>query len=207
MLRLHGRARSNYYNAVKAVMIEKGIEFEEVKEPVPPTSEFLSLSPMAKIPCLVTEQGPLTETTAILDYLEDVYPEVPLRPSDPFQRAKFAEVNKSLELYVECVARQGYGVLRGEETSEAQAASVAAGLNQAVDAIPKLTSFNPWVFGDQFTYGDIYGYFMLVYARMSAKIHVQMDLLDKLGATEWFAKVEARESMQRVLADAAAYEP
>ena len=207
MLRLHGRARSNYYNAVKAVMIEKGIEFEEVKEPVPPTSEFLSLSPMAKIPCLVTEQGPLTETTAILDYLEDVYPEVPLRPSDSFQRAKFAQVNKSLELYVEWVARQGYGVLRGEETSEAQAASVAAGLNQAVDAIPKLTSFTPWVFGDQFTYGDIYGYFMLVYARMSAKIHAQMDLLDKLGATEWFAKVEARESMQRVLADAAAYEP
>ena len=207
MLRLHGRARSNYYNAVKAVMIEKGVEFEEVREPVPPTSEFLSLSPMAKIPCLITEQGPLTETTAILDYLEDVYPEVPLRPSDPFQRAKFAEVNKSLELYVEWVARQGYGVLRGEETSEAQAASVAAGLNQAVDAIPKLTSFTPWVFGDQFTYGDIYGYFMLVYARMSAKIHAQMDLLDKLGATEWFAKVEARESMQRVLADAAAYEP
>ena len=207
MLRLHGRARSNYYNGVKAVMIEKGIEFEEVKEPVPPTSEFLRLSPMAKIPCLVTEQGPLTETTAILDYLEDVYPEVPLRPSDSFQRAKFAQVNKSLELYVEWVARQGYGVLRGEETSEAQAASVAAGLNQAVDAIPKLTSFTPWVFGDQFTYGDIYGYFMLVYARMSAKIHAQMDLLDKLGATEWFAKVEARESMQRVLADAAAYEP
>ena len=207
MLRLHGRARSNYYNAVKAIMIEKGIEFEEVKEPVPPTSEFLSLSPMAKIPCLVTEQGPLTETTAILEYLEDVYPAVPLRPSDPFQRAKFAEVNKSLELYVEWVARQGYGVLRGEETSEAQAASVAAGLNQAVDAIPKLTSFTPWVFGDQFTYGDIYCYFMLVYARMSAKIHAQMDLLDKLGATEWFAKVESRESMQRVLADAAAYEP
>ena len=101
MLRLHGRARSNYYNAVKAVMIEKGLEFEEVKEPVPPTSEFLSLSPMAKIPCLVTDKGPLTETTAILDYLEDVYPDVSMRPSDPFQRAKFAEVNKSLELYVE----------------------------------------------------------------------------------------------------------
>ena len=207
MLRLHGRARSNYYNAVKAVMIEKGIEFEEVKEPVPPTSEFLSLSPMAKVPCLVTDSGPLTETTAILDYLEDVYPEVPMRPGDPYQRAKFAEVNKSLELYVEWVARQGYGVLRGEETSEAQAASVAAGLDQAVVAIPKLTSFDPWVYGDSFSYADIYGYFMLVYARMSAKIHAQMDLLDQLGATEWFAKIEARESMQRVLADAAAYEP
>ena len=207
MLTLHGRARSNYYNAVKAILIEKGLEFSEVKEPVPPTDAYLAMSPMAKVPCLVTEHGPLTETTAIIDYLEDTYPDVPLRPKDPFQRAKFNEVNKSLELYVEWVARQGYGVLRGEETTDAQKAFVASGLTQAVEAIPKLTSFDPWVFGDSFTYADIFGYFMLVYARLSAKVHMEMDLLGELGAAEWFAKIEARDSMQRVLADAAAYEP
>ena len=207
MLTLHGRARSNYYNAVKATLIEKGLEFTEVKEPVPPTQEFLAISPMAKVPCLVTDQGPLTETTAILDYLEDTYPQVPLRPAEPFTRAKFAEVNKSLELYVEWVARQGYGVLRGEQTTDEQKASVAVGLAQAVKAIPTLTNFDPWVFGDSFTYADIFCYFMLVYARHSAKIHADIDLLDALGATAWFARIEARESMQRVLADAAAYEP
>ncbi len=207
MLTLHGRARSNYYNAVKAVLIEKGLEFTEVKEPVPPTPEYLKLSPMAKVPCLVTDQGPLTETTAILDYLEDTCPEVPLRPADPYERAKFSEINKSLELYVEWVARQGYGVLRGEETTDAEKAYVAKHLAQAVEAIPSLTSFDPWVFGDTFTYADIFCYFMLVYARHSARIHAEIDLLDAVGATDWFARIEARESMQRVLADAAAYEP
>ena len=48
MLMLHGRPRSNYYNAVKAILIEKGIEFEEVIETLPPTEEFLKLSPMSK---------------------------------------------------------------------------------------------------------------------------------------------------------------
>ena len=207
MLKLHGRTRSNYYNAVKAVLLEKGLEFTEVKEPVPATSDFLALSPMAKIPCLVTEHGALTETTSILDYLEDVYPQVPLRPTDPFERAKFNEVNKSLELYIEWVARRGYGVLRGEETSEHEKADVVTGLAQAVEAIPKLTTFDPWVYGDTFSYADVFGYFMLVYARHSARIHAEIDLLAELSATEWFAKIEARESMQRVLADAAAYEP
>ncbi len=46
---LHGRPRSNYYNAVKATLIEKGIEFEEVIETLPPTEEFLKLSPMSKV--------------------------------------------------------------------------------------------------------------------------------------------------------------
>ncbi|MEM7100495.1 MAG: glutathione S-transferase family protein [Pseudomonadota bacterium] len=207
MLTLHGRTRSNYYNAVKTVLIEKGLEFEEVKEPVPPTPEYLSLSPMAKVPCLVTEHGALTETASILDYLEDVYPQVPLRPTDPFLRAKFNEVNKALELYVEWVARRGYGVLRGEETSQHEKADVVKGLTQAVDAIPKLTSFDPWVFGDSFTYADIFGYFMLVYARHSARIHAEIDLLDALGAQTWFEKIEQRESVQRVLEDAAAYTP
>ena len=207
MLALHGRTRSNYYNAVKAVLIEKGLEFEEIKEPVPPRAEFLTMSPMAKIPCLVTEHGSLTETTSIIDYLEDVYPQTPMRPSDPFERAKFNEVNRSLELYIELVARRGYGVLRGEETSDHEKADVVVGLTQAIEAIPKLTSFNPWVFGDTFSYADIYGYFMLVYARHSARIHADIDLLDALGAQAWFEKIEQRESMQRVLADAAAYEP
>ena len=54
MLVLHGRPRSNYYNAVKALLIEKGIEFEEVLETVPPSDAFLELSPMSKVPCLAT---------------------------------------------------------------------------------------------------------------------------------------------------------
>ena len=63
MLTLHGRARSNYYNAVKAILIEKGVAFEEAEEGLPPSEAFLAMSPMAKIPCLVTPSGPLTETT------------------------------------------------------------------------------------------------------------------------------------------------
>lgn len=206
MLKLHGRPRSNYYNAVKAVLIEKDIPFEEVIEPLPPTPEFLAISPMSKVPCLVTEHGPLTETTAIIEYLEDTHPHTPLAPSDPYQRAKLRELCKSLELYIEWVARRGYGVLRGETVSEHDQAAVRAGLEQSTAAITQLVEFDPWIAGAELTYADFFGYFMLIYAAMSAKANADMDLFAAIpGSKEWYAKVGERPSMQTVLADAKAY--
>jgi len=79
---------------------------------------YLAKSPMGKVPCLVTERGPITETHAILDYLEDLQPEPPLLPSDPFERAKVRELVQALELYVELVARKGIGSIFGREVPE-----------------------------------------------------------------------------------------
>lgn len=205
-MKLHGRPRSNYYNAVKAVLIEKNIDFEEVLEPLPPRPEFLSLSPMAKIPCLVTDRGPLTETATILDYLEDQYTDVPMLPTDPFDRAKVRELCKSLELYIEWVARRGYGALRGETVSDHDKAAIKSGLAQSIEALNTRVSFSPWIAGDTFTYADIFGYFMLFYARHSAKANANLDLLAEItDCAPWFDRVSERPSMQRVLADAEAY--
>ena len=206
MIELHGRPRSNYYNAVKAVMIEKQIEFAEVIETLPPTAEYLAISPMAKVPSIVTEHGPLTETTVILDYLEDTYPTRPMLPVDSYARAKQRELCKALELYIELVARRGYGVLRGEAVSEVDRQAVKDGLAKSTLAIKHLLNFDPWITGPTFSYADIFAYFMLVYARLAARAHADMDLLGSIdGAQTWFEQVEARPSMQRVLADAAAY--
>ncbi len=203
MLELHGRLRSNYYNAAKAVLREKQIEFTEVIEPVPPTAEFLQLSPMAKIPCLVTAQGPITETTAIIEYLEATHPSPALLPADPYAQAKQRELCKSLELYIEWVARRGYGALRGEVVSAENQQEVGQKLEQGAAAVSALASFSPWITGDTFTYADIFGYFMLVYARLSAKANAGMNLFDAIpGSENWFKAVAQRPSVASVLADA-----
>jgi glutathione S-transferase len=43
MLRLHGFASSNYYNIVKLVLIEKGLEFDELTS-YPPADEAYAQS-------------------------------------------------------------------------------------------------------------------------------------------------------------------
>ena len=83
MLKLHGFSVSNYANMVKHCLIEKGIDFEQVHVTPSQEPEFRAISPMGKIPCLETPQGCLIETSVILDYLEDFYPEPALRPAEP----------------------------------------------------------------------------------------------------------------------------
>ncbi len=202
MLELHGRRRSNYFNAVKAILIESEIPFEEVIEPVPPTAAFLTLSPLAKIPCLVTEQGALTETSTIIRFLDSAHPKARLSPADPFACAKQDEIAKFMELYIEWTARRGYGALRGEEISEETKSAVGTALEKSALALSHLTDFEPWACGEEFSWVDTFGYFMFVYAQPSARANADMDLLAAIpGAASWFERVAQRPSVAQVLAE------
>ena len=87
MLRLHGFSFSNYHSLVKVVLIEKGIEFDEVTVFPPADQDYLSKNPTGKFPCLELEDGTfLGETQVILNYLEEAYPRTPLLPTDPLAR-------------------------------------------------------------------------------------------------------------------------
>jgi glutathione S-transferase len=50
---------------------------------------YLQINPNGVVPTLVLEDGrALHESGTICEYLDEVYPEPPLRPSDPFERAE-----------------------------------------------------------------------------------------------------------------------
>src|SRR5262245_20232855 len=109
MLQLHGFPLSNYFNMVKAALLEKGIEFEHVPTRPSQDAQYLAKSPMGKVPCIGTEQGFLSETQVICQYLEELQPEPALLPRSAFERAKVRELMHELELYIELPARTCYG--------------------------------------------------------------------------------------------------
>lgn len=202
MLKLHGAPRSNYYNMVKTALLEKGVDFEEVLTPPSQEDEYLGKSPMGKIPCLETDKGFLAESVAILDYLEDVYPDKPLLPKDPWERAKVRELVQCLELYVELVARRGFGALRGSDVPDDVKEGLAADLPKGAAAVARLASFSPWIAGSEFTYADLVGYFTFIYATISAKANAGLDLMAAIpGAEAWYEKVGERDSVKKALAD------
>ncbi|TFZ45027.1 maleylacetoacetate isomerase [Stenotrophomonas maltophilia] len=58
-----------------------------------------TLSPVGGVPVLVTDEGEvITQSLAILDYLDRIAPQVPLYPADPVQRAHVLE----LALLISC---------------------------------------------------------------------------------------------------------
>src|SRR5436190_8490104 len=109
MIVLCGFPISNYYNKVKLALLEKGIAFSEENVGTGSADPaVLAASPLAKIPFIRTDAGPLCESQAILEYLEDAHPEPALLPADPFAAAKVRELVTFIDLHVELVARELY---------------------------------------------------------------------------------------------------
>lgn len=202
MIKLYGAPLSNYYNMVKTAMLEKGVEFEEVLTSPSQESDYLGKSSMGKIPCIETDNGFVAETLTILNYLEEMYPDKPLLPSDPFERAKVRELAHSLEIYVEIPARRGYGALRGNEVPDKIKEEMTGELAKGAAAVARLAKCSPYIAGEAFTFADLVGYFTFIYANRSAKANIDTDILGMIsGGQEWYDLVGERESVKKALAD------
>lgn len=213
MIRLHGFSSSNYYNVPKLALLEKGVEFEEVLaySGAGPNykPEFLDKSPLGKVPALETPEGFISESRAILDYIERAYPEPALIPSSPFDIAKVQEMAQFIELYFELVARRVIpNLISGTPPHPAVLKEVEAGLDKAAAALPKLSAFETFAYGDQFTQADIAAILNLPIVRNVGKAFLSRDPLEKVpGLSEYCKRMEQRPTVQKVRADAAADRP
>jgi len=203
MLKLHGIPISNYTNMVKVCLIEKGLEFEEVKTPPSQEDGFLQMSPMGKVPCLETDQGYLSETYAIIDYIDHIQPEPPLFPSDPYQRAKVIELIRYIELHIELVARRCLpAAFFGASVSEDTKKEVSRDLKRGVAALKKLLVCDPYAAGDSPTLADVYVVFSFPLAAQVVQKVLDEDLLIELPEVKsLLERLSKRESVKRVEAD------
>src|SRR5262245_55812235 len=62
------------------------------------TAEYKRMNPQANVPVLVDGEHHLVQSLAILEYLEEAYPEPPLLPKAPVERARV----RGLALWVAC---------------------------------------------------------------------------------------------------------
>jgi glutathione S-transferase len=61
--------------------------------------EFVKINPNGQVPVLIHNGAVITESTVINEYLEDVFPGVPLRPEDPVERARMRIWSKFVDEY------------------------------------------------------------------------------------------------------------
>jgi len=203
MIKLHGFPVSNYYNMVKLALLEKGFEYEEVPTRPNQEKDFLTKSPMGKIPCLEVREGFLTETNVILDFIEDTFWGHALLPEDAFGKAKVRELMKSTELYLELPARELYGeVFFQQKVSDETKAAVKEKLDKGVAALNHLLSFSPYAVGSAMTYADIVLYYTVTMADMAVqKIYGTSLTEDILGLDDWLELMGSNSYVQQVNRD------
>lgn len=200
MLKLHGFALSNYYNTAKMALIEKGAEFEEVKAMPSQKDDYLKKHPMGKVPCLETEHGFLSETSAIIDYIDQTVDGPALYPADPWKQARARELFKFVELYVDLAVRPVFPeAFFGGSVSDEVKATGRANLERGLAAIARRADFSPYLAGSDFTPADMMAFFGLPLATAVATKFFEINPLDSLpGAQELIAKVADRPSAKAI---------
>ncbi len=200
MLTLCGFAASNYYNKVKFALLEKGVPFEEKLAWVGETD--VASSPRGKVPYLLTEQGPLCESAVIMEYIEDRYPQHPLRPADPYAAAKVRELVTFLELHLELVARNLYPeAFFGGKISDAAKEKTLAQLEKNVAAFGQLARFDPFVAGPTLTMADCAAVVHLPLVSGASKLVYGRDVLADLPVRDYLKRMGERPTLQQVNAD------
>jgi glutathione S-transferase len=201
-LKLLGVPLSNYFNMVKHSLMHKGLDFEEVNTRPSQEADFLAKSPMGKVPVLETAHGCLTETDAILDYLEETYPQKPLFPTDPFARAKVRQLMKTQELYVEGPAHELIMAIFGGEVPEHVKANSQPAARKGLAAIGRLVKFSPWIAGEALTYADVLVFYSFTLSNRLTGMVYGWDMLQEIpGLAAWYEKFGALEVTQKVMAD------
>ena len=94
-MKLYSYFRSSAAYRVRIALNLKGMPYEMVSIHLTKDGgqqrkpEFVALNPQMRVPALVLDTGDvLTQSIAIIEYLDDVQPEPPLLPADALARAK-----------------------------------------------------------------------------------------------------------------------
>ena len=203
MIKLYGLKMSNYYSLTKALLIEKGLEFEEVKAPPTQKEDNLARSPMGKMPSIEVDGQYMSESLAIALYLEKLSPENPMFPADPFQAGKVMELICHIKLDTElvarrCIAEAFFGGKVSDETKE----STDKDLHRGMRAVDQLMVCAPYAAGDTFTLADLYTFYSFGFISGTAQKMFDKDILaDYPKIQELMSKLAERPAMQRVAAE------
>ncbi len=206
MIKLYGLRMSNYTSMAKALLIEKGAAYEEVKHPPSQKEDFLEKSPMGKMPAIEVDGTFISESLAIAQYLEQAYPDKPLMPSDPVAAAKVMELICHMKLDVELVARRClpeafFGQTVSDETKE----STKADLEKGMKAVGRLFQGTPYACGEELTLADFYTFYTFGLANGISQKLFGMDLLaDYPQIAGVMAKMAEHPSVAQTEADKAA---
>src|SRR5215475_4607737 len=92
MLELYHAGLSQASVKVRTTLKEKGLAYKSHYLRLPEgehlTPEFLAINPDGQVPALVHDGEVITETTVINEYLDDAFPDPPLKPASPVERAR-----------------------------------------------------------------------------------------------------------------------
>ena len=151
--------------AVAIALHEAEIDYTPVKLDFPTGEQakpdYLAINPKGRVPAIVTHQGILTETGALLDYVAALAPKANLVPNDPFKAAQMRSVMYYLAstMHVNHAhKRRGHRWADLQSSFEDMAQKTPQTMAESCRFIEDHALQGPYVMGDEISLADCYLY-------------------------------------------------
>ena len=145
VITLYDAARCPYCARSRIVLAEKGIPYETVEIDLADRPSWLyEMNPAGKVPVLDEDGWILPESAVIGEYLNERYPEPPLWPDDPGERA----AGRLLVFRFDDFSKPYYAMRRGEEGARGRFEEELGFLDAMLGGVP-------WLSGRAFGLADI----------------------------------------------------
>jgi glutathione S-transferase len=181
VLRLYDADRCPYCARIRIVLAEKGLPYETVVVDLDDRPAWIyEKNPLGKVPVLEEDDFVLPESAVIMEYLDERYPEPPLWPADPAERA----AGRLLLERFDQLSRPYYALRRGEEDAGERLDAELVGLDSLLARRPFLT-------GHEFGLADA-AYLPWI---LRAESMLGVDLDAHPAVANWAARAGARPSI------------
>ena len=181
MITLYDADRCPYCARVRIALAEKGIEYETVEVDLDDRPAWIyEKNPLGRVPILEEDTFVLAESAVIDEYLDDRYPEPPLWPTDPAERA----LGRMLVFRFDELSRPYYALRRGED-------GAADRLDVALGELDALLEGRPFLSGREFGLADI-AYVPWI---LRARDRLDVDLSRFSALADWLARLQVRPSI------------
>ena len=195
---------SHFSAKARIVILEKNVQVElpEIPGGSPDSEEYRQINPSGLVPCLVHDDWVISESEVIVEYLDEVFPEVPMLPDHARTRARSRWLSRTHDLRVAPRLSELYALTLSDTPREQQARVALADLHDQLSLVETSIDPNPYFFGEQFGISDASFVLSFWYAT-SLSAHfgnaLTQDTHPKLFA--WFEQAQKRQSVTTVLND------
>jgi glutathione S-transferase len=158
-MKLYSLPLSPYSARVRGAVYAKKLDIQIIAPPEGwrQSEEFRQINPARRVPVLILKDGTaLPESGVIVEYLEDAFPAVPLRPKNAKDLAQARLITNIADLYVMQAAMPIFFLLDVEKIDEQAVAAGFEKLDRGLTHLESLLRPDSYAQGDRISIADVW---------------------------------------------------